>query len=384
MKEKLLLIPGPSPVHPRIINRLSLPTVSHVGPEMVTELRGAVENLKKIVDCAQGEAFIVAGAGTLAMEMAVLNTVARGEKALIISHGYFGERMVEIFKTFGLEAEVLASPWGQGIYPEELEKKLKESSYAAVISTHVDTATGTCAPIEQYAALLREREELFIVDGVCATGGIEEYMDSWGIDVILTAAQKCFGAPPGLAILVLSPRALEKRKSMASIPAYYADLLRWLPIMQDPAKYFSTPCVNEIRAFYEATLIVLEEGLEKRFERHRSTARAIRAALREMGFTFFTREDFLAPTLSVVRYLDGLNDKKFREILYDRGVVVAGGLGPTAGEVFRMGHMGNLSAEQVIFALEAIESTLISLNFPLKPGAAVEAARPYLEGEKPS
>jgi len=383
MKEKLLLIPGPSPVHPRIINRLSLPTVSHVGPEMVTELRGAVENLKKIVDCAQGEAFIVAGAGTLAMEMAVLNTVARGEKALIISHGYFGERMVEIFKTFGLEAEVLASPWGQGIYPEELEKKLKESSYAAVISTHVDTATGTCAPIEQYAALLRDREELFIVDGVCATGGIEEYMDSWGIDVILTAAQKCFGAPPGLAILVLSPRALEKRKSMASIPAYYADLLRWLPIMQDPAKYFSTPCVNEIRAFYEATLIVLEEGLEKRFERHRSTARAIRAALREMGFTFFTREDFLAPTLSVVRYLDGLNDKKFREILYDRGVVVAGGLGPTAGEVFRMGHMGNLSAEQVIFALEAIESTLISLNFPLKPGAAVEAARPYLEGKKP-
>jgi len=384
MKEKLLLIPGPSPVHPRIINRLSLPTVSHVGPEMVTELRGAVENLKKIVDCAKGEAFIIAGAGTLAMEMAVLNTIAPGEKALIISHGYFGERMVEIFKAFGLEAEVLASPWGEGIYPEDLEKKLKQSSYAAVISTHVDTATGTCAPIEQYAALLRNREELFIVDGVCATGGIEEYMDSWGIDVILTAAQKCFGAPPGLAILVLSSRAMEKRKSMASIPAYYADLLRWLPIMQDPAKYFSTPCVNEIRAFYEATLIVLEEGLEKRFERHRSTSRAIRAALREMGFTFFTREDFLAPTLSVVRYLDGLDDKKFREILYDRGVVVAGGLGPTAGQVFRMGHMGNLSAEQVVFALETIESTLISLNFPLKPGAAVEAARPYLEGKKPS
>jgi len=384
MKEKLLLIPGPSPVHPRIINRLSLPTVSHVGPEMVTELRGAVDNLKKIVDCAAGEAFIIAGAGTLAMEMAVLNTIAPGEKALIISHGYFGERMVEIFRTFGLEAEVLASPWGQGIYPEELEKKLKQSSYAAVISTHVDTATGTCAPIEQYAALLRNREELFIVDGVCATGGIEEYMDSWGIDVILTAAQKCFGAPPGLAILVLSPRALEKRKSMGFIPAYYADLLRWLPIMRDPAKYFSTPCVNEIRAFYEATLIVLEEGLEKRFERHRSTARAIRSALREMGFSFFTREDFLAPTLSVVRYPEGLDDKKFRETLYEKGVVVAGGLGPAAGKVFRMGHMGNLSSEQVVFALEAIESTLISLNFPLKPGAAIEAARPYLDGKKPS
>lgn len=384
MREKLLLIPGPSPVHPRIINRLSLPTVSHVGPEMVAELRGAADNLKKIVDCPSGEAFIIAGAGTLAMEMAVLNTVARGEKALILSHGYFGERMAEIFKAFDLEAEILAAPWGQGIYPEDLEKKLKQTSYAAVICTHVDTATGTCAPVEHYAALLRGREELFIVDGVCATGGIEEFMDSWGIDVILTAAQKCFGAPPGLALLVLSPRAMEKRRAMKSIPAYYSDLLRWLPIMQDPSKYFSTPCVNEIRAFYEATLIVLEEGLEKRFERHRQIARAIRAALKEMGFSFFTHEDFLAPTLSVVRYQEGMNDKKFREILYDKGIVVAGGLGPTAGQVFRMGHMGNLSQEQVVFALETIEKAMLSLNFSLKAGAAVAAAKLYLEGKKPS
>ncbi|MCX7974555.1 MAG: alanine--glyoxylate aminotransferase family protein [Candidatus Aminicenantes bacterium] len=384
MKEKLLLIPGPTPVHPRIINRLSLPTVSHVGPEMVIELKGAVENLKKIVDCSSGEAFIVAGAGTLAMEMAVLNMIGRGEKALIISHGYFGERMVDIFRAFDLEAEVLTAPWGKGVYPEELERKLKQSTYAAVICTHVDTATGTCAPIKEFASLLRHREELLIVDGVCATGGIEEFMDSWGIDVILTAAQKCFGAPPGLAILVASPRAMEKRKALKSIPAYYADLLRWLPIMQDPSKYFSTPCVNEIRAFYEATLIVLEEGLEKRFNRHRQIARAIRVALKELGFSFFTDEAFLAPTLSVVRYPQGIDDKKFRQTLYDKGVVVAGGLGSTAGQVFRMGHMGNISHEQVVYALEAIEKTLISLNFPVMTGTAVEAAQPYLEGKQPS
>lgn len=384
MKEKLLLIPGPTPVHPRIINRLSLPTISHTGPEMVFELKGAVENLKKIVDCAAGEAFIVAGAGTLAMEMAVLNTIGSSEKALIISHGYFGERMAEIFRTFNLEAEILAAPWGRGIYPEDLEKKLKQSNYAAVICTHVDTATGVCAPIKEYASLLRHREELFIVDGVCATGGIEEFMDSWGIDVILTAAQKCFGAPPGLAILVCSRRAMEKRQALKAIPAYYADWLRWLPIMHDPSKYFSTPCVNEIRAFYEATLLVLEEGLEKRFNRHRQIARAIRVALRELGFTFFTHEDFLAPTLSVVCYPQGIEDKKFREILYEKGVVVAGGLGATSGQVFRMGHMGNISQDQVIYALEVIEKSLISLNFPIKVGTAKEAAQPYLEEKKPS
>ncbi len=384
MPEKLLLIPGPSPVHPRIINRLSLPTVSHVGREMVKELREAADNLKKIVDCAAGEAFIVAGAGTLAMEMAVLNTINKGEKALLLSHGYFGERMADIFAAFGLQAEVLSAPWGEAIYPEDLEKKLKQASYAAVICTHVDTATGTCAPVEAYASLLRGREELFIVDGVCATGGIEEFMDSWGIDVILTAAQKCFGAPPGLAILVLSPRAMEKRKAMGSIPAYYSDLLRWLPIMHDPAKYFSTPCVNEIRAFYEATLIVLEEGLEKRFARHRRIARAIRASLREMGFSFFTAEAFLAPTLSVVRYPDGIEDRLFRSTLYENGVVVAGGLASTAGQVFRMGHMGNLSEEQVIFALNAVERTLLSLNYAVKPGAAEETARLCLAGKEPS
>jgi alanine-glyoxylate transaminase/serine-glyoxylate transaminase/serine-pyruvate transaminase len=384
MQEKLLLIPGPSPVHPRVINRLSLPTVSHVGAEMVQELRGAADNLKKIVDCAAGEAFIIAGAGTLAMEMAVLNTIAPGEKALILSHGYFGERMAEIFQAFHLEAEVMKAPWGEGIYPEDLEKKLRQSSYAAVICTHVDTATGTCAPVKDYASLLRGREELFIVDGVCATGGLEEFMDSWGLDLILTAAQKCFGVPPGLAILVLSTRALKKRQAMPSIPAYYSDLLRWLPIMQDPSKYFSTPCVNEIRAFYEATLIVLEEGLEKRFARHRRTAEAIRAALRELGFTFFTNPAFLAATLSVVRYPEGIDDRSFRARLYENGVVVAGGLGPTAGRVFRMGHMGNISEDQVIFALAAVERTLTSLNYPVKAGAAVETAKLYLEGKKPS
>ncbi len=383
-QEKLLLIPGPSPVHPRIINRLSIPTVSHVGPEMVEELRGAVANLKKIVDCKDGEAFIIAGAGTLAMEMAVLNTVRPGEKALILSHGYFGDRMADIFAAFNLQADVLKPPWGQAVLPEELAKKLKESTYAAVICTHVDTATGTCAPVEAYASLLKRREELFIVDGVCATGGIEEFMDSWGIDVVLTAAQKCFGAPPGLAILVVSRRAMEKRKRMPSIPAYYSDLLRWLPIMQDPAKYFSTPCVNEIRAFYESTLLVLEEGLEKRFERHRRTARAVRAALRELGFSFFTAEPFLAPTLSVVRYPAGIDDRRFRALLYENGVVVAGGLGPTAGGVFRMGHMGNLSADQVLFAMNAVEKTLGSLNYSVKPGQAVEAARSYLEEKLPS
>jgi aspartate aminotransferase-like enzyme len=148
--------------------------------------------------------------------------------------------------------------------------------------------------------------------------------------------------------------------------------------MKDPTKYFSTPCVNEIRAFYESTLIVLEEGLEQRFIRHGRYARAIRAGLRELGFGFFTEEPFRADTLSVVSYPGGIEDKAFRSHYYENGVVVAGGLAETAGKVFRMGHMGNLSASQIHFALDALEKTLDSLGYDFERGSSRKAAKSIL------
>jgi alanine-glyoxylate transaminase/serine-glyoxylate transaminase/serine-pyruvate transaminase len=368
-QEKLLLIPGPSPVVPRILDVLAQPTVSHVGPDMVRDLKEACENLKGIVFCENGEPFIISGAGTLSMEMALLNTAGPGDRVLVLSQGYFGDRMAQICKAFGLDHDVIESEWGRAVTPRELDQGLKARNYNVVVCTHVDTATGACAPVEEYGQVLEKTGALFIVDGVCATGGVPERMDAWGIDVVLTAAQKCLGTPPGLAILVLSELAMEKRRGLAAVPAYYSDLLRWLPIMHDPSKYFSTPCVNEVRAFAEATRIIMEEGLEERFERHGLHAEAIRAGLAALGFTFFTNPSFPASTLSVVRYPDGVDDKAFRAGLYDRGVVVAGGLGPTAGRVFRMGHMGNLTSAQVRFAIEAVEKTLAGLGRAVTPGA---------------
>ena len=378
-QEKLLLIPGPSPVVPRILDVLARPTVSHVGPDMVRDLKEARANLKEIVFCEEGEPFIVAGAGTLAMEMAVLNTAGPGDRVLVLSQGYFGDRMAQVCRAFGVAHDVLASEWGRAVTPAELEARLKTKSYNVVACTHVDTSTGACAPVEDYGQVLEKTGSLFIVDGVCATGGIAERMDAWGIDVVLTAAQKCLGAPPGLAILVLSELAMEKRRSLPAVPAYYADLMRWLPIMQDPARYFSTPCVNELRAFAEATRIVLEEGLEERFERHDLHAAALRAGLADLGFGFFTDPDFLAPTLSVVRYPEGVDDQAFRAGLSDNGVIVAGGLAATAGQVFRMGHMGNLTSADVRFAIEAVERTLAGLGRKIRPGSGREAVEGVLK-----
>lgn len=378
-KEKLLLIPGPSPVHPRIIQSLSKPTVSHVSPTLVSELKESLDNLKNIVFCTEGEAFIISGAGTLAMEMALLNTASKNDRVLVLSQGYFGQRMAQIARAFEIECDVVQSSWGKAVLPEELEERLSEKPYAVVCSTHVDTATGASAPVRDYSRILRGRESLFIIDGVCATGGMEERMTEWGVDVILSAAQKCFGAPPGLALLVLSEKAMSKRRSMDTISAYYADLLRWLPIMKDPSRYFSTPCVNEIRAFHESTRIILEEGLVIRFHRHQKIASAIRAALKNLGFSLFTEDPFLADTLSVVEYPEGIDDQSFRRLLSDRGVVVAGGLGELAGKVFRMGHMGNLSSAQVYFALDAVEDTLSAIGHSFEPKSGIRAAEEILE-----
>lgn len=376
-KEKLLLIPGPTPVHPRILNALFLPTVSHVSPIHVDELKEALSNLKEIVFCQRGEPFIVAGAGTLAMEMALLNTVSIGERILVLSQGYFGQRMGKIAQSFGLECDLIQSETGMAVDPEMLADRISRQKYAAVVATHVDTATGVCAPVYEYAKIIKDSESFFIVDGVCATGGLEERMDAWGVDIILTAAQKCFGVPPGLAVLVVSGRVIHKRESMATIPAFYSDLLNWLPVMKDPAKYFSTPCVNEIRAFNEGTKIMLEEGMEKRFARHSRMAQTIRAALVDLGFSFVPEDRYLADTLSVVRYPQGVEDGAFRKIFAENGIIVAGGLGDLAGKVFRMGHMGNLSVSQVYFALEALEKTLASIGYPKKknPGFRETASR---------
>jgi len=378
-KEKLLLIPGPTPVLPRVLEALARPTVSHVSPEMVRELRESCENLKKIVFSEKGEPFIISGAGTLAMEMAVLNTAGPKERVLVVSQGYFGLRMGQICRAFEIRHDVLGCEWGKAVTPDDLRAQLRRNFYQVVVCTHVDTATGACSPVEKYARIVREAGALFIVDGVCATGGIPERMDGWSIDVVFTAAQKCLGAPPGLALLVFSERAMEKRRSLESIPAYYSDLLRWLPVMHDPAKYFSTPCVNEIRALHEGLRVIMEEGIEARFRRHDLHARAMRAGLAALGFGLFTEARFEASTLSVAVYPDGVDDQAFRATLYDNGVVVAGGLAETAGKVFRMGHMGNLSAADVLFALGAVEKTLEALGRGFKPGAGVAAARAVLE-----
>jgi alanine-glyoxylate transaminase/serine-glyoxylate transaminase/serine-pyruvate transaminase len=375
--QALTMIPGPTPVHERILAELARPTVSHVAPSFVATFRDCLERVRRVVLGEQGHPFLVAGGGTLAMEMALVNLVRAGEPVLILSQGYFGDRYAQLAEALGLSFELVQAEWGRVVSPEELERRLGERRWAAVAMTHVDTSTGAAAPVADYCGLLRGRDEMVIVDGVCATAGTEERFDEWGIDVLLTGAQKAFGAPPGLAMLVVSPRAIARRRELGAVRAYYADLLRWAPIMEDPTKYFSTPPVNEIWALHEAAGLILAEGLEARFARHRRLAASVRAGLTAAGCVTFTHDEALADTLSVFRYPDGIADGEFRTGLAKRGVVVAGALGPIAGQAFRVGHMGNIGPGEVARLLHAAEETLRELGHSVEPGTAVTAAAPH-------
>jgi len=354
----LTMIPGPTPVLPSILEALGRPTTSHQAPSFVEAFQECLADLQRIAFTRSARPFVVSGAGTLAMEMALVNVIGPGERLLIVSQGYFGDRWAQLAEAFGVQHETLRADWGQVVPAEAVAGALDAGRFAAVALTHVDTSTGTAAPLAACCELLRGRDELVIVDGVCATAAMEERFDAWGMDVLLTGAQKALGAPPGVAILLVSERALAKRRALGRIPAYYADLERWAPVMENPARYFSTPPVNEVLALREATRAVLAEGLAERFERHARTARSLREDLDAMGLTLFAAPDCRADTLSVLLYPPGIDDVEFRSAVARRKVVLAGGLGPLAGRAFRIGHMGNIGPAEVDRALSAIREGL--------------------------
>ncbi len=380
MKKKLMMIPGPTPVEQSILDALSKETVSHLDPELVKTLKETLEDLKTIVMTELGQPIIIPGSGTLAMETALVNTLKKGDRLLVISHGFFGDRFVEIARAYDFEVEVLASQWGKIVEVEKITQKLKEKKFSAVTLTHVDTSTGVCAPVIEVGEILKKYPEtLFIVDGVCAMGGIEERMDDWGIDILFAGNQKAIGVPPGLANLVFSQRALERRNSLGKISAYYMDINRWLPIMRKPGeRYFATHAVNMVNALHQGLKIILNEGLEERFRRHQKFALAFQTGLEELGFSILPSKEIRANTVSTVVYPSGIEDIPFREKLYQNGVLVSGGKGVLAGKVFRLGHMGNITENEIVATLSIMERTLSEFNYDFKMGAGVGAAEKIL------
>jgi aspartate aminotransferase-like enzyme len=373
---KLVMIPGPTPTVASIQMQMARETASFKDPDFINDFKTLIVDLKQLLGTT-GECMVVAGTGTLAMEMAIANTTKGGGSLLVVSHGYFGDRFVDMGQRRGLTVDVLSSEWGKAVPLKAIESRLSQKRYQAVTVTHVDTSTGTCASAAEIGEIVgRFDETLYILDGVCATGAEPEAVDAMGIDVLLTGSQKAFGVSPGLAILWAGAKAIARRKSLGTIPDSYMDFEKWIPIMHDPGKYWGTPPVNLIWALKESLRLVKEEGLENRCRRHKRDAEGIQAALEAMGFRILAEKGFRAATLSNVIYPEGIDDEAFRAILAEEGVVVAAGLGAYAGKAFRLGHMGHIDTHIIVGTLSAIERTLYRVGQSVEFGKAL---RIYME-----
>lgn len=375
-KNVFVMIPGPTPVVKSIQEQMGREIQAFGDPRFVKDYKALIDDLGQLFNCS-GQAFPIAGTGTLAMEMAIANVTRRGDNILIVSNGFFGDRFIDICERKGLYVDVLSAEWGTAVSPEAIEKKLSEKHYAAMTVTHVDTSTAVLAPVAEIGAVMKKHPDtIFILDGVAATAGEFTDVDGMGIDVLFTGSQKAFGVCPGMLIVWASKKALARRKSLGTIPEYYVDFEKWLPIMENPAKYFATPAVNLVWAMKEATAIIREEGLEARGARHHKNAVAIHKALEAVGFSILANPECRSDTLSVCIYPEGIDDAKFRAAMFDEGVIVAGALGAYAGKAFRLGHMGNIDENTVVATLGAVERALKACGHPVSFGAAVGA---YLE-----
>lgn len=377
-----LMIPGPVELHPDVQSVLGEPQRGHLDPIFVSRFGASLKALRTVVGSPSAWPFLVSGSGTLALEMAGANFILPGEPVLVVSTGFFGERMAAILTRLGAAVTVLRAEPGGAPTPEEVDSALAARAYKAITITHVDTSTGVRTPLESYAKVAKARGALVIVDAVCSLGAEALEQDKWGLDVVASASQKALGAPPGLAVLTVSQRALEIRKSRKEPPTtMFGDILEWLPIMEGcesgTPRYYATPAVNAISALSVSLAHILAEGMPARVARHKHLAEALRHGLDALGLTYLPKSPALrAHTMSAVYYPAGKGPELVGAIAA-RGVTVAGGLlADLRQRYFRIGHMANFSASDIISTVAAVELALGATGGVAATSAALRNVKP--------
>lgn len=374
------MIPGPIEFEPDVLATLGERTRSHLDPTFMDAFGRALERTRQVFLAGKdAQPFVVAGSGTLAMDMAVANVIEPGDSAVVVETGWFSQRMADILTRWGAKVTSVAAPPGDVPSLDAVRDAIAKNKPKVVTITHVDTSTGVRADVEGYAKLAREHDALSIVDGVCSVGGEVLRMEQWGVDLALTGSQKALGVPPGLAVLVAGPRALAAYRARKSrVASMYLDFGEWLPVMEayEARKpyYFATPAVNLVAAYDVSLGKILAEGMEARFARHAKIAGAFRAAWKAMELrTVPVREELCANTLSAVYFPQGV-DATLPGKIGAEGIVVAGGLYPSIKtQYFRVGHMGSISPNDLLATVGAVERALGKAGYG-KAGLAAAAA----------
>jgi len=379
--KRILMGPGPSNVHPRVLKAMSTPLVGHLDPSFLTIMNESKNMLREVFQTKNDFTIALSGTGSAGMEASLVNLLEPGDRALVCVNGLFSERMVDIVKRCQAEPIIVESEWGTIIEPEKVRKILKEAGKIKLITiVHAETSTGVCQPLEEISLLAREANALFVVDTVTSLAGVPVKVDEWQIDVTYSGTQKCLSCPPGLSPVSFSEKAFSVINSRKhKIQSWYLDVQLLRNYWGKERFYHHTAPINMVYAFREALRLVLEEGLENRFTRHKINSNALVAGLESMGLKMVVSKEYRLPELNSVYIPEGINDLYVRRtLLNDYGIEIGGGLGKFKGKIWRIGLMGyTCNKENVILFLSALEEILSNLGYKANERGLFAAAEVY-------
>ena len=371
-EKRYLMTPGPTPAPPEVLAAIAQPVLHHRGPDYKKLYSECLGRLREVFRTRE-EVLLFGGSGTGAMESAVANLCSPGERVLVVSAGYFGERWASLAKAFGADVDHLRYAWGEVPTVEDAAARLHEREATIVFLTHSETSTGVVIDPQPFAAAASEAGALSVVDAISSLGAVPVETDAWGIDVVAAGAQKALMTPPGLAMTSASRAAWEKSATSAS-PRYYWDWERTRK-GQSTLDAPVTPPVSLVAGLNVALGMLLEEGLEAAFERHVRLGRACREGLKAMGLELSSPDEDSSAVVTAARAPEGIDSDELVLLLRDRhGVTLAPGQGELKGKIFRIGHIGYYDVFDITTALAAVELAFAELGAEIERGVAVTRA----------
>jgi len=368
---RLLLGPGPSDAHPRVLSAMATPLLGHLDPQFLQLMTETQQMLRQVYQTTNQLTFPVSATGMAGMETCLVNLVEPGERVLVCAKGYFGGRMIDVAGRAGAEVGVLEVPWGQVFDLDQIRDQIRAFRPRVVGIVHAETSTGAWQPLAELGRICHEHDALLIIDTVTSLGCVEVAIDAWEVDAVYSCSQKGLSCPPGLSPISFSPRAVEKLTSRKSkVQSWYLDLTMVQSYWGSERAYHHTAPITMIYALREGLRLVLEEGLAARWQRHLHNHRALKAGLTALGLHYIAPEGHQLPQLNAVRIPDGVDDLTVRKrLLTEFGIEIGGGLGEFKGKAWRIGLMGhNCRPSCVLQVLAALEHCLN------QPGVGVAAA----------
>ena len=372
MKKNLLFTPGPTPIPPEALLAMAQPIDYHRSNATVALIKDVLEKLKHVFQ-TENDVLFLTSSGTGAMEGAVANLMSRGDKAIVIRSGKFGERWGEICNAYGVKVIPIDVTWGLSVEPDSVESQLAEHPDAtAVFATLCETSTGALHDIETLARLTRNRPTLLVIDAVSALAADDLQMDNWGVDVVISCSQKGLMTPPGLAFAAINQRAWDAVER-SDLPKYYLDYRKaYESGLEGSVPY--TPAVTLLTALQHALNRICEEGIQNTIARHKRLALATRSAIKALGLPLFATSP--ANTLTSIRLPEEIDGKALISLMRDKyGITYAGGQSQLSGKIARIAHLGWMNENDVIVAISAFERGLLEIGYDIPLGAGVSAAQ---------